>query len=188
VRHHPFVDERDEHLAKRERSGEVFGMTWDEVDLDAKIWVVARRADENEQGACRPAQDAAVPILRGQNKTRRKNPFVLPSPRPRQPLSNMSMAMVMRPLATTRRTISPAVPRLGCRSWSCFEVAEACLAHAVGNAVTRAYLRTTMLERRQKVLMDWAAFLSGESEGAKVVRSRANAHDDEPHDEAQAHS
>jgi integrase len=28
-----------------------------------------------------------------------------------------------------------------------FELAEQCLAHAVGNSVTRAYLRTTMLER-----------------------------------------
>jgi hypothetical protein len=28
------------------------------------------------------------------------------------------------------------------------------LAHAVDNAVTRAYLRTTMLERRRKVMAD----------------------------------
>jgi hypothetical protein len=42
------------------------------------------------------------------------------------------------------------------------------LAHAVGNAVTQAYLRTTMRERRRKVMADWAALLAGESE-PKVV-------------------
>lgn len=44
-----------------------------------------------------------------------------------------------------------------------FEVAENCLAHRVGNKVTRAYLRTTMLKRRREVMADWAAFLAGES-------------------------
>ena len=43
------------------------------------------------------------------------------------------------------------------------------LAHAVGNAVTRAYLRTTMLERCRKVMADWAALLAGETDEAKVV-------------------
>jgi hypothetical protein len=43
------------------------------------------------------------------------------------------------------------------------------LAHAVGNWVTRAYLRTTMLERRRKVMADWAAFLAGEGTEPKVV-------------------
>jgi hypothetical protein len=36
-----------------------------------------------------------------------------------------------------------------------------CLAHAVGNAVTQAYLRTTMIERRRPVI--WASFVTGES-------------------------
>ena len=35
--------------------------------------------------------------------------------------------------------------------------------------MTRAYLRTTMVERRRKVKADWAALLAGESDEAKVV-------------------
>jgi hypothetical protein len=50
-----------------------------------------------------------------------------------------------------------------------FEVAEQCLPHAVGNSVTQAYLRTTMLERRRKVMADLAAFVACESAEAKVV-------------------
>jgi hypothetical protein len=54
-----------------------------------------------------------------------------------------------------------------------FEVAEQCLAHKVGNAVTQAYLRTTMVERRRKVMADWAAFLAGEADAGTVVPIRA---------------
>jgi hypothetical protein len=49
-----------------------------------------------------------------------------------------------------------------------FELAEACLAHAVGNAVARSYQRSSMLERRRPIMQAWALFLSGEAE-AKVV-------------------
>jgi integrase len=52
-----------------------------------------------------------------------------------------------------------------------FDVAEQCLAHAIGSSVTRAYLRSTMIERRRKVMADWAAFL-GEGESATVVPFR----------------
>ena len=63
------------------------------------------------------------------------------------------------------------------RSWAAdhgveFEVAEQCLAHAVGNGVTRAYLRTTMLERRRKVMASWALFLEGGSAEGTVVPIR----------------
>jgi integrase len=49
-----------------------------------------------------------------------------------------------------------------------FELAEQCLAHKVGNAVTQAYLRSTALERRRVVMDRWAQFLAGE-ENAKVI-------------------
>jgi hypothetical protein len=51
-------------------------------------------------------------------------------------------------------------------------LAEACLAHKVGNAVTRAYLRSAMVARRRKVMADWAAFLAGESAEARVVEAK----------------
>jgi hypothetical protein len=56
----------------------------------------------------------------------------------------------------------PQAPRLAVDLGVEFDVAEQCLAHSVGNSVTRAYLRT-MPERRRKVMADWAAFLAGKS-------------------------
>jgi hypothetical protein len=49
-----------------------------------------------------------------------------------------------------------------------FEVAEACLSHRIGSAVSRAYARSDMLERRRPIMQAWAAFLTDEA-AAKVV-------------------
>ena len=39
------------------------------------------------------------------------------------------------------------------------ELAEASLAHHIGNEVERAYARSDLLERRRPLLEDWSAFL-----------------------------
>ena len=40
-----------------------------------------------------------------------------------------------------------------------FEVAESCLTHVVGSAVTRAYLRTDYFDERREALEKWHEFL-----------------------------
>jgi len=70
--------------------------------------------------------------------------------------------------------------RSSARSWMAdngveFELAEACLAHAVGNAVVQAYQRSSMLERRRPVMSAWAKFLSGEADDNVVPLKRAGA-------------
>ena len=52
-----------------------------------------------------------------------------------------------------------------------FEVAEACLAHAVGSAVVQAYQRSSMLERRRPVMDAWAAYVTT-AKADKVVSMR----------------
>ena len=44
-----------------------------------------------------------------------------------------------------------------------FSLAEAALAHTVGNAVVQAYQRSSILERRRPVLASWADFVTGET-------------------------
>jgi integrase len=159
------------------RSGEVFGMQWGEVDLDAKVWIApaARMKVGREHHV--PLSDAALDILRGQLAARRgRQPYVFPSKDVRAPLSNMAMAMAMRRLGAGEYTVHGF--RSAFRDWAAEQgvddsVAEQCLAHQIGTAVTRAYLRTSMLERRRTVMDSWAAFLAGESETATVVPLRA---------------
>jgi len=52
-----------------------------------------------------------------------------------------------------------------------FELAEACLAHAVGSAVVQAYQRSSMLARRRPIMQGWADFLTDKT-AAKADASR----------------
>ena len=49
-----------------------------------------------------------------------------------------------------------------------FELAESCLSHRVGNAVSRAYNGSNLLERRRPVMACWANYVEGNAD-AKVV-------------------
>ena len=44
-----------------------------------------------------------------------------------------------------------------------FAVSEKCLAHSVGNQVTEAYARSSLFNRRVKVMEDWAEYVCSPS-------------------------
>ena len=45
-----------------------------------------------------------------------------------------------------------------------FDVSEKCLAHTVGNQVTQAYARSSLFNRRVKVMEDWAEYVAASAE------------------------
>jgi integrase len=53
-----------------------------------------------------------------------------------------------------------------------FELAELCLSHRIGSAVSRAYNRTSMLERRRPIMSAWSRYVTG-SDADNVVPFRA---------------
>ena len=134
------------------RTSEVLHMTWDEVSFPGEVWRVPGSRMKMQKPHDVPLSDAALRLLGDQTGGRDKNPFVFPGTQ-RQPLSAMTMAMLLR-----RMGIDATVHgfRSAARSWMAdtgvpFELAEACLAHQVGNAVVQAYQRSSMLERRRPV-------------------------------------
>lgn len=85
-------------------------------------------------------------------------------------VSDMAMAALMNRRKLVAR---PHGFRSSFRTWAGEatetprEIAEACLGHAVGSAVERAYQRGAMLNRRRTLMDRWAAYVIGEE--AKVV-------------------
>ena len=77
------------------RTTEALGMTWDEIDLDAKTWTVPARRMKASKAHRVPLSARALDILRDQMAARGRNPHVFPG-LPKLPLSNMAMAQVMR--------------------------------------------------------------------------------------------
>jgi integrase len=124
-----------------------------------------------------PLCDAAVAILRTQAAERggSENPFVFVG-RPMRSLSNMALAMLMRRVGAGDVTVHGM--RASFRMWAAdvahapFEIAEAALAHQVGNAVVQAYQRSNMLERRRPIMQSWADFVTGKT-ASNVIALRA---------------
>jgi integrase len=153
------------------RSGEALNATWDEIDLATATWTVPGSRMKMGVEHAVPLSDAAVAILRAQDAVRGKTPYVFPGGRPLRPTHAVTLGKLMGRLGAGEFTVHGM--RSAARSWMAdqgvpFELAEQCLAHAVGNPVVQAYQRSSILERRRPVMQAWASFLSGAAD-AKVV-------------------
>ncbi len=141
------------------RSGEVRGAMWSEIDIEARLWAIRPERMKAERQHRVPLSDAALAVLdsvRGLSPDR-----VFPSSRQSRPLSNSSLARVLK------RLDCPATIH-GFRS--CFrdwaeerttfsrEVKEAALAHVVKDKTEAAYRRGDLLEKRRDLMDRWARF------------------------------
>nr|WP_321507837.1 tyrosine-type recombinase/integrase [uncultured Celeribacter sp.] len=159
------------------RSGEVRGMTWDEVDFEKRLWIIPKERMKAGREHRVPLPDLAVDLLCHMPRLRGCN-YVFFSTKG-TPLSDMAMSAVMRRIdedakakGTQRfldpRSGRPAVPhglRSTFRDWAAetgvdHVVAEMALAHHVGSTVERAYRRSDLVEKRREVLECWRTFLS----------------------------
>lgn len=153
------------------RSGEVRGATWREVDLDNKVWTIPKERMKGGRAHVVPLSVAAVDVLEKASLARDVLPgtdpedaFLFPGQKRGTSLSDMALTATLRrwDLDCTAHGF-----RSSFRDWAGDEtdhpreVAEAALAHAVGDAAEQAYRRSTALEKRRKLMDDWAAYLSG---------------------------
>ena len=99
---------------------------------------------------------------------------VFPGQKPGHPLSNMTMAMLLRRMGVEKGEATVHGFRSTFRDWcgnrTTFprELAEHALAHVIGNRAELAYRRGQALERRREVMERWAEHCAGEG-GADVV-------------------
>lgn len=83
-----------------------------------------------------------------------------------QPLSDMALTQLVRRRITANQKFTVHGFRSSFRDWAGDEtshpreVAEAALAHVVGDASERAYRRGDALAKRRALMSDWAAFVS----------------------------
>jgi integrase len=154
------------------RSREVLGARWPEIDRKLKVWTVT--ADRMKSGREHrvPLTERALQIL-DRLEAIRTDEFVFPGHRRGKPLSEMAMGMMLRRMKVENATVHGF--RSSFRDWvgECTsfprEVAEAALAHMVGDDTERAYRRGDALEKRRKLMEAWAGFLSSVRKGEAVV-------------------
>ena len=148
------------------RTGEVVGACWNEVDMTSSVWTVPAKRMKAAREHRVPLTDRAITILQEleQMRTETSGDWIFPGGKPGKPLSNMALTAVLK-----RLDIQVTVHgfRSAFRDWcgeeSSFprEIAEAALAHRVGDATELAYRRGDALERRRRLMDDWARFVLG---------------------------
>lgn len=159
------------------RSGEVYGARWSEIDMTAKVWnLPAARMKAGREHRI-PISNGSVSILETLALAKTGD-YVFPSPRGNGPLSHVAMAKVMRRLKIYGPTVHGF--RSAFRDWAgnethfAREVAEAALAHVIGDAAERAYRRSDALEKRRALMDAWSDFL-GPKAPTDVARLPARA-------------
>lgn len=173
------------------RSGAVRLATWDEIDLENRMWTIqpgrelSKIPSEGKPHRV-PLTTEAIALLKAL-PTLSETPYVFFAPRGGA-LSDMSISAVMRRMHEANlkageagfidpRSKRPAVPhglRSTFRQWAAeqgfpYDMAEIALAHSVGSEVERAYQRSDMLERRRDMMAAWAGFLNERQIGAENV-------------------
>jgi integrase len=150
------------------RSGEVRKATWAEMDLEQRVWTVP--ADRMKAGREHrvPLSDAAIAVLRAAQRlhTGKATALVFPSSHRGKPLSDMTLAAVLK-----RLEVDATVHgfRSSFRDWAeemtsfPHEVKEAALAHRVKSKTERAYRRTDLFDKRRDMMDQWAVFALGQA-------------------------
>ena len=157
------------------RLGEVRGVRWREIDLDARVWECPPERMKARKMHRVPLSARALAIL-AEMGPGAKDELIFPGHSKGRPLSNMVMKALFKRMKI--EGITSHGFRSSFRDWAgeCTnfprEVCEAALAHAVGNAVELAYRRVDALEKRRMLMDAWAAYC--EQRHGNVVRISRN--------------
>jgi integrase len=148
------------------RSGSVRMAEWSEINLTDKLWIIPAAHTKTKQEHRVPLAPQAIALLDTLPKIA-GNPRLFPSTRG-LPLSDMALSQLMRGMKERGEITVEAVPhgfRSTFRDWAAEqtaypdEIRKAASGHIVGNAVQQAYQRTDLLEKRRRLMEDWADFV-----------------------------
>lgn len=163
------------------RSGEARGATWVEIDLAGAVWTIPGQRMKGGRDHRVPLSDAALDLLRAVAPLRAHpgpDALLFPGGRPGRPLSDVALADALAGAGGESVTVHGM--RSAFRDWCAEatnyprEIAEAALAHANRDKTEAAYARTDHMERRRRLMGEWAGFLARPmAEGAEVVPIRA---------------
>ncbi len=145
------------------RSGEVRGMTWEEVDLGKATWTVPATRMKAGKAHRVPLAKRAVAILKEARGLGSGNGIVFPAPQGAA-LSDMAFTQLLRRLELD---FVPHGLRSSFRDWAAertnvsHAVVERALAHEVRNATEAAYFRSDLFDHRRELMEQWGDFLEG---------------------------
>jgi len=155
------------------RTGEAIGAKWGEIDLEGKLWTVPPERMKAGKEHRVPLSARAIAIL---TALPCDGDYVFMGATRDRPLSNMAMLELVRGM---HNGLTVHGFRSTFRDWAAeqtaypHEMCEIALAHAVGNKVEAAYRRGDMMEKRRRLMADWAKYCAQEQASATRTNVRA---------------
>lgn len=144
------------------RTSEVIEARWCEFNLENELWIIPAERMKASKEHRVPLVPAVCRLLKD---LPRQNEWLFPGSNVGQPISNMTMINVLKRMELGHYTVhgfrSSFRDYAGDVSTATREVAEAALAHQIGNEVERAYRRGDALAQRRMLMEEWSAFISG---------------------------
>lgn len=154
------------------RTIEAIGAQWSEVDFAEKVWTVpAERMKAGKQHRV-PLTPDSIKLLKALPQV---SHYVFSGASEGRPISNMSMAAVLKRMGRTDITVHGF--RSTFRDWAAETtnhsniVVEMALAHTIESKVEAAYRRGDLFEKRRRLMNDWAKYCNS------VVSPAANVFD-----------
>ncbi len=140
------------------RTAEIIGADWRELDLARAVWTVPADRMKGGREHRVPLSKPALALLRELGPQASGPVFAGPN----GALSNMALLQTLRRM--NRADLTAHGFRSTFRDWAAEttnfprEVAEAALAHAIGDAVEAAYRRGDLFDKRRKLMEAWGAY------------------------------
>ena len=151
------------------RYGEVRGARWQEFDLDAAVWTIPVDRMKMDREHRVPLAPAALEIVRRVEGLHGEIVFPTPCPRKgKEPFLSENALTSFLHKTLKRDDFVPHGFRTTFRTWTQesaragWEVAEAALAHRIGDDVQSRYARSSYFDLRKPLMADWAAFATGQ--------------------------
>src|ERR1700722_7574160 len=159
------------------RTGEVIGARWSEFDLAEKVWTVPEDRMKANREHRVPLSEPALAVLQkvAQLRTRAApDAFAFPGQRQGCGLSNMAMLTLLRRMK--RDDLTAHGFRSTFRDWAGetgnpTDIAEAALAHTLGDKTQAAYQRGDLLERRRRLMADWGDYCDRPASDVVALRA-----------------
>ncbi len=159
------------------RPGELRQARWEDIDLEAKEWVISAERMKMRRAHIVPLCRQAIEILQEQYEETGflNTPWVFPSQvRPKQPMSDGTVNMAIKKLGFKGRMTAHgfrALARTTIREKLNYDpdVIECQLAHKAAGPLGEAYNRAQFHDKRHKMMQDWADYVDALTANGKVV-------------------
>lgn len=158
------------------RTSEVLCARWSEVNLRSGVWTIPAERMKAGREHRVPLTETAIALL---GRRGNEGEYLFRGASTGKSLSNMSMLATLRRMG--RGDLTAHGFRSTFRDWAAeqtsfpSEVAEAALAHVVGDKVEAAYRRGDLFEKRRRLMDAWDGYCAGTVPAGEVVPIRREA-------------